>query len=183
MASLDRGHFYWRKRGGGVGAPAAPTTGAFRLQQATAMIHFICLDLKQIDLLGRDYPWPRPEHCPCGNPRLWAHGFVARLFDGFARALTMRRYRCPVCGCIILLRPTGYFARHQADTRTIRQTLATRLVRGRWPAGCAANRARHWLKALKANALAVLGMPGYSELMAAFDHLVERGRVPVRRSV
>jgi len=39
------------------------------------------------------------------------------------------------------------------------------------------------MTALKAKALAVLGMPGYRDLMAAFDHLVECGRMPVRRSV
>jgi hypothetical protein len=88
-----------------------------------------------------------------------------------------------VCGCVIGLRPKGYFKRHQADIHTIRQALATRFVRGRWPAGFSANRARHWMKALKANALAVLGMTGYCDPMAAFDHLVECGRIPVRRSV
>jgi len=105
------------------------------------------------------------------------------IFEGFATALKIRRYRCPMCGCIIRLRPRGYFTRHQSDTATIRAALSYRLATGRWPAGCVANRARHWLASLKRNALAVLGLPALADLMTAFDRLIELGRVPVSRAV
>jgi len=95
----------------------------------------------------------------------------------------MRRYRCPKCGCIIRLRPEGYFARHQSDTATIRGALSQQLATGCWPSGCVANRARHWLEALKRNALALLGLPAKADLMTAFDRLVSMGRVPVSRAV
>lgn len=33
---------------------------------------------------GRDFPWPKPEHCPnCKGNRLWGHGLVEALFDGY----------------------------------------------------------------------------------------------------
>ena len=105
------------------------------------------------------------------------------IFEGFDSALPMRRYRCPKCGCVIRLRPQGFFRRHQTDTATIRRTLDQRVVGGRWPRGCVTNRARHWLAALRRNALAVLGLPALGDLIAAFDRLLDMGRVPVCRSV
>jgi hypothetical protein len=148
------------------------------------MIAFFDLNLKQIAKDGRNYPWPRPSDCVrCGHPKVWGHGFVRMIIEGVAKALEMRRYRCPKCVCVIRLRPTEYFPRHQTDKATIRRTLAHRLEYNRWPTGCITSRARHWLRALKRNAMAVLGMPGRLNLMAAFDLLLEMGRVPVRRAV
>jgi hypothetical protein len=150
------------------------------------MILSIRLDLKQIERQGRGYPWRRPARCRCGGNRLWGHGFVQMIFDGFAQALQMRRYRCPVCGCIIRLRPEGYFPRHQSAVQRIRGALAERIAGGRWPADSGAPgaaRGRHWLRALKKNALAILGVPGLADLCGAFDRLIGLGRVPVRRAI
>ncbi len=70
------------------------------------MVLFVAVKLKQIFYKQRGYPWPRPEPCPrCQEPRVWGHGFVAVYFDEYPRALFLRRYRCPVCGCVIRLRP------------------------------------------------------------------------------
>jgi hypothetical protein len=148
------------------------------------MIHSVCLDLKQIAKLGRDYLWPRPWQCArCGSSKVWGHGFVRVIFAGFARALQIRRYRCPVCGCIIRLRPRGYFERIQTDIATIRSRLIQRLNTGRWPRGPHHNRSRHWLCALKQNSLALLGMAWRYRPAEAFDQLIGMGRVPVRRSL
>jgi hypothetical protein len=148
------------------------------------MIAFFQLDLNKIYKSFRDYAWPRPESCGrCGHSPVWCHDFVQVIFQGFTGALYMRRYRCPACGCVIRLRPEGYFARHQSDTATIRDTLNQRQATGRWPCGCVANRARHWLAGLKRNALALLGLPAMADLMTAFDRLVCMGRVPVSRAV
>ena len=148
------------------------------------MISFFDLDLKQIADDGRNYPWPRPSVCgQCGHPKVWGHGFVAMFIAGFLHALEIRRYRCPKCGCVIRLRPTGFFPSHQTDTATIRRTLTHRLANPHWPADCVAGRAGHWLRALKRNVAAILGLPGLDDLMAAFDHLVSMGRVPVRRTI
>ncbi len=148
------------------------------------MIAFFDLDLNQIAQGSRNYPWPCPGACGrCGHSRLWGHGLVAMLIEGFAAPLMIRRYRCPMCGCIIRLRPKGYFKRHQSSTAAIRHSLAHRLAVGRWPPGGSGSRARHWLRALKRRALAVLGVPALCDLIAAFDRLLGLGLVPVSRAV
>jgi hypothetical protein len=105
------------------------------------------------------------------------------IFTGFADALRIRRYRCPECGCIIRLRPSGYYRRHQSLASEIRRVLACRIHSGRWPKGCVRNRARHWLAALKRNARAILPLPEQGDLLAAFDRLCAMGRVPVARAI
>jgi len=148
------------------------------------MVAFFSLDLKRIAHGASDYCWPRPSGCArCGHPKLWGHGFVLMIFVGFTDALRIRRYRCPSCGGIIRLRPTGFFKGHQSATATIRTALSTRLGTGGWPPGCVTNRARHWLRALRRHALAVLGVPALTDLMAAFDQLLDLGRIPVSRAL
>lgn len=95
----------------------------------------------------------------------------------------MRRYRCPVCGCVIRLRPKGYFTRIQTDTASIRHILGIRSTTGSWPAGTPTNRCRHWFCALKRNAVVILGITWGNHLLVAFDRLVAMGRVPVRRTL
>jgi len=187
MALVFRGHFYLEKnRTVSAPTPTVPKPGslAASAKKSDAMIAFFALDLNRIDRCARDYAWPRPETCPdCGHHRVWLHDFVQMIFNGFDRPLQMRRYRCPQCGCVIRLRPAGFFARHQSDAATIRAALGHRLTKGRWPCGCVANRARHWLAALKRNAAAIFGLPALHDLMAAFDRLLAMGCVPVARAV
>jgi hypothetical protein len=148
------------------------------------MIAFLVLDLNRIARNSRDYPWPEPGGCGrCHHPKLWGHGFVRMIFDGFGQALEMRRYRCPKCGGIVRVRPAGYLPRHQSPAATIRAALSCRVRTGRWPLGCLTSRARHWLAALKRHALAARGMPGVDDLMGAFDGLLAMGRVPVSRAI
>ena len=186
MASWNRGHFFWKERGGECILTRRPQTRRPEASKHTSdlMIIFLVLDLKQIALNSRDYPWPQPDCCGrCCHPKLWGHGFVPMIFEGFAQALQMRRYRCPKCGCVIRVRPEGFFSRHQSDVATIRRTLEHRIAAGRWPRGGVTNRARHWLAALKRHALAVWGLAALDDLMAAFDRLLAKGRVPVSRAV
>jgi hypothetical protein len=147
------------------------------------MILPIRLDLKKISLLGRDYPWPRPKACRCGNLVVWGHGYVPVCFDGFADCLLIRRYRCPNCGCVIRLRPKGHFPRIQTAVSTIRHLLEVRIKTGFWPAGATTNRCRHWLCALKRKAVVILGIGWGKRLMAAFDRLMGMGCVPVSRAI
>jgi hypothetical protein len=148
------------------------------------MIVFVCVRLKEIFDKQREYAWPRPEQCPrCGLSKLWGHGFVLAYFDGVADGVYLRRYRCPECGCVVRLRPTGYFARIQASIGTIRASLGQRLRRGRWPDGSSGSRQRHWLKALIRNSVAFLGNAWKSRLLEAFDRLLRLGVVPVSRAI
>jgi hypothetical protein len=114
---------------------------------------------------------------------VWGHGFVLVCFAGFSHPLKIRRYRCPLCGCVIRLRPKGYFPRIQTAEATIRRMLTCRIGTGYWPADATTNRCRHWLAALRRNAIVILGIAWRKDLMAAFNALCSMGRVPIRRTL
>jgi len=148
------------------------------------MILPVAANLKEIEEKGRKYQWVRPEVCVrCRGSRLWGHGFVESWFDGYVHALLLRRYRCPVCGCVIKLKPRGFFRRFQATEDTIRFHIIRRLKTGKWPQGCSSARCRHWLRALKRQTMAHLGIEWIGHLPEAFDRLTEMGKVPVSRAV
>lgn len=148
------------------------------------MILPVAVILKEIYEKGRDYLWPRPEVCPnCKGGRPWGHGFVLAYFDGFKAGLLLRRYRCPHCGCIIRLKPQGYFDRFQSSIETIRSTIRDLLLEKRRPCGLFRTRQAHWLSALKRKARAYFGDPFEHRLLSAFDRLIEMGKVPVSRSI
>ena len=148
------------------------------------MILPVVANLKEIEEKGRHYQWTRPESClRCMGSHLWGHGFVESWFDGCINALLLRRYRCPVCGCVIKLKPKGYFRRFQSTIERIRFHIAGRLKTGKWPGDCSSARCRHWLRALKRQTMAHLGIAWMRDLPQAFDRLTEMGKVPVSRSI
>jgi hypothetical protein len=166
------------------GNSTAPNSRATCALKRMPMILPVSANLKEIVEKGRKYPWSRPEVCLCClQSHVWGHGFVEALFDGYAEALLLRRYRCPVCGCVIKLRPKAYFRRFQASKGTIRSHIVARLQEGKWPRGCSSARCRHWLRALKRQAMAYLGMQWLRHLVEAFDRLVSMGKVPVSRCI
>ena len=185
MAFIDRGHFFWRQNWAAsvtaLNRPKKP--GPSGPPKTKLMILPIDLNLKRIAKLGKNYPWPRPPFCRCGNSMVWGHGFVQVCFAGFSHPLEFRRYRCPVCGCVIRLRPKGYFKRIQTAAAQIRSILDFRITTGLWPQGTITNRCRHWLAALKRNAVTILGIGWSRNLIAAFDRLAAMGRVPVCRTI
>ena len=146
------------------------------------MIRFVDALLKDIFQMERDYPWERPDRCPCcGNWKVWGHGFVSAFFHGFGCAIWLRRYRCPACGCIIRLRPISHFSRFQSSRHTIRSTLLHRIKTGKWPPGSYKSRQRHWLGNLKRQMRAWLNWE--TGLTEAFDLLLDQGRVPITGSI
>lgn len=146
------------------------------------MILSVLVRLKDIVEQGRDFPWPRPDECPqCHGDRVWGHGFVAAIFDGFSEHVLLRRYRCPDCGCVVRLRPDGYFKRFQASVSTIRSRVAHRLRTGRWPGRMSRSRQGYWLSNLKRRTTARKGLDWRDGLIEAFDYLVGIGEIPVRR--
>jgi len=153
-------------------------------QKDGSMILPVTANLKEIEEQGRNYPWMKPKVCVrCRGCRLWGHGFVGALFDGCAEVLMLRRYRCPACGCVIKLKPKGYFRRFQATIEMIRFHIDSRLTTGRWPRGCSCPRCRHWLRALKRQTMAHLGTEWIRQLLQAFDRLTEMGKIPVSRTI
>ena len=148
------------------------------------MIFFIRVKLKEIFEKGRAYPWPKPKVClRCGDSKLWGHGYVESFFDGFNDALLLKRYRCPLCGCIMKLKPSGYFKRFQASIKTIRFSISCRLKSGRWPSVLSRSRQGHWLRSLKRKVEAYLGKTWKLSMIEAFDHLLSQGHNPVSRSI
>ncbi len=148
------------------------------------MIIYFPVDFKKLIDMGRDYPWPKPDNCECCNGcRMWGHGFVLACFDGYNHAIEIKRCRCPDCGCIFRFRPQGYFKRFQARTETIRSSIATKLQTGKWVAGIGRTRQRHWFKALTRKMKAHLTDAWDKGVLAAFDYLVDKGLVPVSRSI
>ena len=148
------------------------------------MIIFFSVVLKDLFKLKHSYPWPRPKLCPrCKASGVWGHGYVTACFDGFDTPLILRRYRCPCCGCIIRLRPKGYFSRFQAPIDVIRSNLSIRIETGRWSPGGSHSRKGHWLRSLRRRVAAYLGNAWSRRLMEAFDHFINRGIIPVSRSI
>ncbi len=146
------------------------------------MIHFVDVLLKQIFQAGRDYPWERPDRCPCcGNWKVWGHGFVSALFQGFDSPIWLKRYRCPACGSIIRMRPASHFSRFQSSRHTIRSTLLRRINKGRWPPGSSKARQRYWLRNLTRQMKAHLSWD--THLNRAFDLLLGQGKVPVTHTI
>lgn len=148
------------------------------------MIIFISVILKDLFKQERSYPWPRPDICPrCLASGVWGHGYTTALFDGFDAPLVLKRYRCPCCGCVIRLRPKGYFQRFQSPIDIIRSNLSHRIKTGRWPPGGSHSRKGHWLRALSRRAAAYLGNAWNNRLIEAFDYFMSQGIVPVSRSI
>ena len=148
------------------------------------MIQFVDVILKEIFDQGRNFPWERPSKCPeCNRWKVWGHGFVLALFDGFATPLWLKRYRCPDCRCIIQLRPASHFSRFQAPQKTIRSALEKRINHGEWPQGLSPSRMRYWLRNLRLQVRVHLTESWKAGLMAGFDRLIELGRIPVSSAI
>ena len=148
------------------------------------MVIFSAVKLKELFKKERDYPWQKPEDCPrCNSHRLWGHGFAEAIFDGYDRPLLLKLYRCPDCGCVIRLRPKGYFKRFQAAVETIRSSIACKAATNRWIAGVERTRQCHWFRALKRRIKAYLTETWVEGVVAGFDYLVQLGQTPVSRSI
>ena len=157
--------------------------GRSPLPNSILMIWSVDVDLKGIHEQGRNFSWPRPPHClRCHNWRIWGHGYVERYFDGFSKALPIKCYRCPACGCVITLRPGSHFARIHSSKETVRFHISHRLQAGRWPPSpLPRSRLRHWLSNLKRRVHAFLTASWRRGLRAGFEALLSQGQTPVAR--
>jgi len=159
------------------GGPMQPTRNG-------KMIIFSAVKLKELFEKERDYPWRKPEGCPCcSSHRLWGHGFAEAIFDGYNRPLLLKLYRCPDCGCVIRLRPKGYFKRFQAQVATIRSSITLKSTRNRWLPGISRTRQGHWFRALKKRIKAYLTETFVEGIVAGFDTLLQLGQIPVSRFI
>lgn len=148
------------------------------------MIIFSAVKLKELFKQKRDYPWQKPDDCPrCCSIRLWGHGFADAIFDGYKQPLLLKLYRCPDCGCVIRLRPEGYFKRFQAPVETIRSSITLKSTRNRWFPGISRSRQRHWFTALCKRIKAYLTDTWGHGAVAGFEYLLQLGQIPVSRSI
>jgi len=178
--------FYAKKMGSEVLENlTAPNNGSAKiLKTIKDMIIFVPVLLKDIFEQERDFVWDRPPCCPrCNHYKVWSHGFVERIFDGFNITLSLKCYRCPLCGCVITLRPDTHFSRFQASKDKMRSFLSERLKTGRWPPDHSHSRHRHWLRNLKKQTKALLSDTWAKGLLAAFDYLTSMGHTPVSSSI
>jgi len=151
-------------------------------QKGDAMIISVPVDINLLLDLLRKFPWPRPDSCPeCNNPKLWGHGFADCLFDFANKTIPLKRYICPNCGCVIKLRPEGYFKRFQASIDTIRNCIDSISATGKTIKNIARQRQRHWYVALKRKAAAAFGIN--AGLKQAFEKLIAGGVIPVSRII
>jgi hypothetical protein len=148
------------------------------------MVIFSAVKLKDLFRKERDYPWQKPENCLCClSNRLWGHGFAEALFDGYNKPLLLKLYRCPQCGCVIRLRPEGYFKRFQSPIETIRSSIALKSIKNRWLAGISRSRQCHWFRALGKRIKAYLTDTWSQGMVAGFDYFFNRDQPPVSRSI
>lgn len=154
------------------------------IRESDAMVLFIPVILKTLFVQGRKYAWSRPAGCPrCRSATIWGHGFAEAIFDGYSRPLLLKLYRCPDCGCVIRLRPEGYFKRFQAPVEIIRASILCKSACNRWLAGINRCRQCHWFNALKKKVTAYLTDIWRKGVVAGFDYFLQRGQIPVSRAI
>jgi len=181
------GLFYFKKQGRRIEIGQLPPLRKSGLPKPTRndnMIIFSAVKLKELFEKERDYPWQKPKNCPrCNSRRIWGHGFGEANFDGYDRALLLKLYRCPNCGCVIRLRPRGFFKRFQASAETIRSSITLKSTSNRWLPGISRSRQGHWLRALEKRIKAYLTHTWFKGIVAGFDYLLQLGQIPVSRSI
>ena len=157
--------------------------GSSPIDNKAFMIWFVSIDLKKIYEEGQGFCWPRPSGCPrCKSWKVWGHGYVQRCFDGFAKVLLLKCYRCPDCGCVITLRPKSHFARIHSSKETVRFQIFHRLKTGWWPpSALPRSRLRHWICNLKRRAHAFLTAIWDQGLRAGYEALISAGQTPIAR--
>ena len=151
-------------------------------QKGDTMIMSIPVDFNLLLNLKKNYPWPRPDHCSnCNNPNLWGHGFVDTFFDCEKFALPLKRYRCPNCGNVIKLKPQGYFNRFHATIDTIRESISSLAITGKYITGITYQRQYRWLTALIRHATARYKL--CANLTQVFEKMIAGGKIPVCRTI
>ena len=79
------------------------------------MVIYYHVDLEELRQQGKGYQWQKPQRCPsCEMAGLWGHGYIQRYFDGYSEPLWIKRYRCPHCRAVHILRPATHYRRFQA---------------------------------------------------------------------
>jgi len=179
--------YFFKKQGRRIERGLLPplrNSGPVQPTRNGTMIIFSDVKLKDLFKKERAYPWQKPDSCSrCSSCQLWGHGFAEAIFDGFIRPLLLKLYRCPDCGCVIRLRPKGYFKRFQASVETIRSRSACKSTQNRWLPGISRSRQCHWFRSLCQRIKVYLTDTWCQGVVAGFDYLLQLGQIPTSRSI
>lgn len=143
------------------------------------MVIHVEVDVKQLAILGKDFPWEKPATCPKCGGHLWWHGFVLGYLACITSALFFRRLSCPHCGALHRLRPKSHWPRFQSAINTIKQVIAHRQNNSTWRSDLPRSRQRQWWRRLKKKATLCLGLSFVGSLFDSFLALIEAGAIPV----
>ena len=103
------------------------------------------ITLEELSKNGKNYKWPK-HHCEHCKRNMWGHGYVTRYFEAIVGTVFLKRYRCPGCLALVIVRPEGYWPRTRSSILSIYQALHCRLSLGHWPSLFPRQRGNHWLK-------------------------------------
>jgi len=144
------------------------------------MIIYFPVAIKQLSILGKNYPFPRPAVCPCcKSNRLWSHGYVLRYLF-YTQDVYLKRYRCVDCHSVHILKPKGILPYHQLFCLEIFRHLCLYVLNGCYDtANCSRQRQRHWFKSLHRNIRLYIGFS--VDLLTGFERLLTMGLNPFRR--
>ncbi|HLA47743.1 MAG: hypothetical protein A3I04_01460 [Nitrospinae bacterium RIFCSPLOWO2_02_FULL_39_110] len=81
--------------------------------------------------------------------RLWSHGFATRYFEGFSKALWVKKYRCPDCKGVHTCRPDKFFKKFIYSIETIVSYLKSKIEDSRWFKVAAYQSQQYWYRGLK----------------------------------
>jgi len=138
------------------------------------------VSIKNILEQEKEFTWPRPESCPkCGDTVIWGHGFVLCYFSFLASGIFLKRYRCPCCGCIIKMKPSGFFKQVRTPIKMIKIFLEKRIKNNKYLRGIPRNTQHHWFVNLKRNIEACLGEIYKNRLLDGFQRLIDMNVIPV----
>jgi hypothetical protein len=140
---------------------------------------FFSCRLDQLAKLKRDYPFPIPDRCPCCQGRIWKHGFTTAYFHPFSDPLYIRLLRCPDCGTVFRLKPTGYLPRFSFSLVEIFLFLFVRKAYPHPEAPINPQTRRSWLKRLKRQIKVTLADLKSKDYKAGFLRLLQQGFSPV----
>jgi hypothetical protein len=116
------------------------------------ILHF-AVDVKRLVEEGKDFCWPRAERCPrCAGRRLWGHGYVRRYFEGWSEGIWLKRYRCPDCRAVHILRPERFYRGFYYSILTILLSLLSRIIHNRWLKCLSRQVQQYWWRGLRRQA-------------------------------
>lgn len=154
------------------------------LQGVISLVLFVSIDVKEIARLGRLFPWDehKPTSCPRCNSKLWWHGFVLAYFSCLSEGIYLRRLRCPSCGAIHRLRPTGYFRRFRSSISEIIHSILHRASQLKWRPDLPRGRQRQWWRCLRRRLWLMLGRSYNDSVIKGFWLLMKQNIIPVSRA-